>query len=180
MEANTTVIPYWAGGQWGMPEMVGPKTGFTFQTGDLLDVQARANTYFFACAPPKKLGGATLYLTTARDAGAAPLDGGTAYRLRVPPNVPAKQFWAVTVYDLSTAAFVRDSPKTEVNSYQNLQKNADGSVDVYFGPQAPAGKESNWVYTAKGKPWVTVFRFYGPDKPIHDKTWKLPDIEKVS
>jgi hypothetical protein len=179
MAANTLVTPYWPGGQWGLPDSVGAKTGFTFQTGDLLDVDARANTFFFACAPPKKLGASTLYQVTARDGAGSPLDGGASYRLHVPPNVPAKQFWAVTVYDLAPAAFVRESPKTEVTSYQKLQQNPDGSVDVYFGPQAPAGKESNWVYTAQGKPWVTIFRFYGPEKPVLDKTWKLPDIEKI-
>jgi pimeloyl-ACP methyl ester carboxylesterase len=34
-------------------------------------------------------------------------------------------------------------------------------------------------YTAKGTPWVAMFRFYGPDKPIFDKTWRLPDIERA-
>ena len=26
-----------------------------------------------------------------------------------------------------------------------LKTNADGSVDLYFGPAAPAGLESNWI-----------------------------------
>jgi hypothetical protein len=58
-----------------------------------------------------------------------------------------------------------------------MRRNADGSVDVYFGPKAPAGLESNWVPTAPGKPWFTLFRFYGPDKALFEKTWKLNDIE---
>lgn len=111
---------------------------------------------------------------------AAPLDGGKTYRLRVPPNVPARQFWAATVYDVEPAGFIRESPKTEVKSYQALQKNADGSVNVFFGPAAPAGKESNWVYTASGKRWVSLFRFCGPEKSLFEKTWKLPDIEEVN
>ena len=61
-----------------------------------------------------------------------------------------------------------------------LQKNADGSVDLYFGPRAPAGKESNWVPTSTGGGFEVLFRFYGPQKPLFEKTWKLPDIEKVS
>ena len=73
------------------------------------------------------------------------------YRLRVPPHVPAQQFWAVTVYDQAEANLMRESPKVEVNSYQNLQKNPDGSVDVYFGPAAPSGQETNWIYTAPGR-----------------------------
>jgi hypothetical protein len=135
--------------------------------------------FFTACAPPKKLGAATFYLQVGRDAANAPLDGGKSYRLRVPPNVPAKQFWAVTVYDLGEAAFIREAPRIEVNSYQKPQKNDDGSVDVYFGPKSPAGKESNWVYTTPGKTWWAAFRFYGPEKAVFDKTWVLPDIEPV-
>ena len=61
-----------------------------------------------------------------------------------------------------------------------MHKNADGSVDVYFGPAAPAGKEANWIYTAPDKQWVALFRFYGPEKAVFDKSWQLPDIEKVN
>jgi hypothetical protein len=83
------------------------------------------------------------------------------------------------VYDLETAGFIREAPRVAVDSYQNVQKNADGSVDVYFGPKAPAGQESNWIYTAPGKPWFTFFRFYGPEKTVLEKTWTLPDIERT-
>ena len=61
-----------------------------------------------------------------------------------------------------------------------IQKNADGSVDVYFGPVAPAGKESNWVPTSANGKFEILFRLYGPQKPLFDKTWRLPDIEQVS
>ncbi|MNN84422.1 hypothetical protein D3C81_2015820 [compost metagenome] len=94
--------------------------------------------------------------------------------------MPAAQYWSVTVYGTETMAFFPEAPKVTLDSYQGLQKNPDGSVDVYFGPQAPAGKESNWVYTAPGKPWFTFFRFYSPQKPLFDKTWGLPNIEKTN
>ena len=91
------------------------------------------------------------------------LDGSNTYRLRVPPDVPAKQFWAVTVYDLETAGFIRESPRVELNSFdENVVVNDDGSVDVYFGPSALEAQRSNWVYTAPGKHWFAAFRFYGP------------------
>jgi hypothetical protein len=86
---------------------------------------------------------------------------------------------SVTVYDLETAGFFRNAPKVELNSYQQMAKNSDGSEDVFFGPAALEGKEANWVYTAPGKPWISLFRFYGPEKPLFEKTWKLPDIEEV-
>jgi hypothetical protein len=95
--------------------------------------------------------------------------------------VPARQFWSVTVYDSATQALIRKSPRGSIDSYDSkAEKNADGSLEVYFGPKAPAGKETNWLYTTPGKPWWTFFRFYGPEKPVFDKSWSLPDIEKVN
>lgn len=179
MKDVTKVVSYWPGSKWGSSTFSAPaaKTGFTFETENTLDLDSRATTFFFACAPPKKLGTASYYLTSAADAANASLNGSNTYRLRVPPNVPVKQFWAVTVYELETAAFFRNAPTVEVNSYQTMQKNSDGSVDIYFGPKAPVGKEANWIYTTPGKQWLSIFRFYGPEKAVFDKTWTLPDIE---
>ena len=63
---------------------------------------------------------------------------------------------------------------------QGLQINADGSVDLYIGQAAPNGMESNLIKMPKGKGWFTWFRFYGPQKALFDKSWKMPDIDKVS
>ncbi len=62
---------------------------------------------------------------------------------------------------------------------KTVQVNQDGSVDVYFGPKAPPGKESNWVQTNPGKSWCTILRLYGPLEPWFNKTWKPGDIEVV-
>ena len=95
--------------------------------------------------------------------------------------MPAKQFWATTVYDVETAAFLRNVPRVELNSYdQHMQRNADGSADLFFGPSAPHGKETNWIPTVPDKRWVALFRFYGPEKAVFDKTWRLPDVEEVA
>jgi hypothetical protein len=133
------------------------------------------------CAPPAKLGKASFYLSTLVDGSGHALSGDNNYRLHVPADVPATQFWALTVYDCETAAFIRNSPRVELNSYnREMRKNADGSVNLYLGPNAPALKESNWIYTAPGRNFLTLFRLYGPDKPLFDKTWRLPDIEKIN
>jgi hypothetical protein len=50
--------------------------------------------------------------------------------------------------------------------------NPDTSVDVYFGPKAPPGKESNWVQISPGKGWNVMLRLYGPLEPWFDKTWR--------
>jgi hypothetical protein len=178
-DAAALVEPWWPGTRWGLTDRVGPKTGFSYLTGDRLDIDSRGATFFLAYAVPKKLGAATFYAGTFADATGRPLEGGKTYRLHVPPKVPAKQYWAVTVYDVRTAAFIREAPTVGIDSYQNTHKDADGSVNIYFGPTAPAGMERNWIYTAPGKPWFTFFRLYGPEKAVFEKTWALPDIEEV-
>jgi len=108
------------------------------------------------------------------------LDGSSTYRLHVPANAPVKLYWSATVYDRATHAFIREMPKLACSSLTaGLARNADGSVDAYFGPTAPARKESNWVPTKAGGRFEVMFRFYGPEKPLFEKTWKLPDIEKI-
>jgi hypothetical protein len=172
---------YWPGSRWIVPGTgASVKTAFTFETADGLDVDDRATTFFLRCAPPKNPGAASVDVWGTRDAAGGLLRGDRTYRLRVPANVPVRLFWAVTVYDLETAGFFRESPRVEVNSYASSSRpNADGSIDVYFGPRPPAGNAANWVFTANGKPWIAAFRFYGPEKAVSDKRWVLPDIESV-
>jgi hypothetical protein len=129
----------------------------------------------------KTPGVGSAYLSTYRDKNGDWLDGGQSYRLRIAPNPPMQQFWAVSVYDINTRTLFRnESLKAEVSSNsKGLQKNADGSVDVYFGPKAPSGKESNWVQTVPDKFWFPYFRLYAPTQAYFDRSWPLPDIEKV-
>jgi len=168
---------FWNTRRWRWPSTVGAKTGFTFVGDQGLDAKARGLVYFLACAPPVHLGKATAYLTTFVDRDGRALDGGRTYKLNVPRGVPATQFWAATVYDVATAAFVRDSPRIEVNSYErDLATNDDGSIDVYFGPRPPGGKQANWIYTAAGGSWFAMFRLYGPTLGLFDRDWHLTDI----
>ena len=107
--------------------------------------------------------------------------GTNAATLTVPANAPVKQYWSATVYDRATHAPVRNARWPSRSSQTpGLQTNTDGSVDVYFGPKAPTGKESNWIPTSPDGGFEVLFRFYGPEKPLFDRTWKLPDIEKTS
>lgn len=123
------------------------------------------------------VGAGSQYMSAAKDKNGAWLDGGKNYSLRVPPNVPAKDFWAVTVYDNMTRSMIQiDANKAGVSPQDKLQVNSDGSIDVYFGPTAPAGKESNWIKTVPGKDWFAYFRWYGPTEAFFDKSWKLEDI----
>jgi hypothetical protein len=109
-----------------------------------------------------------------------PFRGDRLYRLHVPALVPAKQSWSATIHDAETSCFIRDSPRLGIDSTDpKVQRNADGSVEVFVGPKAPPGRERNWLYTKPGKHWFSFFRFYGPEKPLFEKSWKLMDFEKV-
>jgi hypothetical protein len=121
------------------------------------------------------------YLAAYKDGAGAWLTGGNTYTLHVPPNPPARQFWSVTAYDEETRQMVVTAQgRPDLSSRkENLVKNSDGSVEVYFGPKAPAGKEANWVQTVPGKGWFAYFRFYGPTELFFDKSWALPDFEMV-
>ncbi len=120
------------------------------------------------------------YLGSYRDKNGHAFDGGKSYRLRVPPNPPAKQFWSVTVYDTETRGIIQNSQKiADRSSRQELVANADGSVDVYFGPAASKGFEKNWIPTVPGRSWFAYFRLYAPLEPYFERSWPLPDIELV-
>jgi hypothetical protein len=60
-----------------------------------------------------------------------------------------------------------------------VETNADGSTDIYFGPAAPEGKESNWLQTVPGKGWFPILRLYNPLQSYFDKTWRPSEIEPI-
>ena len=103
--------------------------------------------------------------------------GDRNYRLQVPANAPTKRFWAVTAYDPLSRSLLDSGGNRTIGSMRDPQANADGSVDVYFGPTAPAGKEKNWIKTDPAKGFFVVFRFYGPTEGYIEKTWVLNDFE---
>jgi hypothetical protein len=169
-------------GHWTLPaskDLI-KATESHFADSNLYPTDSRGVAYSYAFFSPKHLGAGQYYLFAIRDKDGDAFDGGNFYRLLVPPNVPVKQYWSVTAYDRATHGLIRDTKWSSRSSQTpGLQRNADGSVDIYFASKAPKGKESNWIPTdAKGR-FEALFRFYGPEKPLFDKTWVLPDIEKV-
>jgi hypothetical protein len=115
------------------------------------------------------------------DGDGKPLDGKSSYRLRVPPNVPVTQYWSTTVYNRATHTFTLHAKWVGRSSQTpGLKKNADGSADIVFGPTAPSGQESNWVPTDPNGRFEVLARFYGPEKPLFDKSWRLQDIQRVT
>lgn len=128
----------------------------------------------------KQPGVGQAYLASYHDKTGHAFDGGKFYRLRVPANPPAKQFWSVTVYDIETRGVIQNKEQTaDRSSRQDLVQNPDGSVDIYFGPTSPKGFETNWIPTVSGQAWFTYFRLYAPTEGYFDKSWPLPDIEEI-
>jgi hypothetical protein len=128
----------------------------------------------------KKPGPGSEYVQAFKDKDGKHLDGAKSYRLRVPANVPAASFWSATVYDTATRSMVATASNDAAHSaYDKLKTNADGSLDLYFGPKAPADLQRNWTETAPGKGFYVMFRFYSPKPGVFDGSWKLPDIEPV-
>lgn len=120
-----------------------------------------------------------IYLGSYRDSDGDWLDGGTNYALNVPPDVPAAEFWSLTVYDVATRApIVNDQVVADKSSRMDLDVNDDGSVTLYVGPDEPEAGTTNWIPTVPGKAWFPYFRFYSPTEAYFDRSWVLPDIEK--
>ena len=126
-------------------------------------------------------GKGSTYLASYRDDDGQWLDGGKDYKFKLAAKVPAKQFWEFTVYNLDTRGIiVNGTDKTAINSFtEGLVTNPDGTIDMYFGPQAPAGKETNWVKTNPDEYWFAYFRLYAPTETYFDRSWPMYDIEEI-
>ena len=123
------------------------------------------------------------YALISTDSEARYLRGDENYTLRIPADVPAKNFWSFVVYDPQTRSELQTSQLfPSVNSARDeLLENPDGSVTLHFGPEAPTGPEAaNWIQTVPGKSWFAILRLYGPLEPWFDKTWRPEQIERVS
>jgi hypothetical protein len=120
------------------------------------------------------------YMIAFTDGAGTPLVGDSNYRVTLPANIPAANFWSVTLYDASNASgLANGQPFPSLGSRDKPAQNADGSTDIYFGQKAPAGKEANWMATPAGKGYFVILRLYGPTEPAIDKSWKPGDIEKT-
>ncbi len=174
---------YWPDRHW--QDILTPdKNGrFTFTDEKTINIDRRAEFYFLATFAPSHLYDkpAALFLYTFVDHQGRPLTAGRTYSLTIPAKVPIRNFWSLIVYDADTMSFIYSRENRQgISSFdrKKLIKNSDGSITLYFGPRPPAGKESNWIPTADKRPFP-VMRFYGPEKPFLDKSWKMPDIVPV-
>jgi hypothetical protein len=179
----------------GMPPFFSPTSRWTYpapldlvkavQSGfadsNVYPTDSRGLAYSYAFIGIKRLGAGQFYSISIHDKDGNSFDGGQSYRLTVPPNVPVEQYWSITAYDRETHALIKNASRASRSSQvAELQRNSDGSIDIYFGPKAPTGKESNWVPTDPTRKFELMARFYAPKKEFFDKVWKLRDVEKTA
>lgn len=179
-----TELMFWPDRQYASLMQADDARTFTFDYPDRIDLDRRAAQYAWCTYVPKKLSDApaTQYLMAMADRNGRPLEAGKLYKIDVPAEMPVKQFWALTVYDRATFAFIySESNRTTLSSYDvpAMTRNADGGVTIYVGPEAPAGLEANWIPTSGKRP-LPGMRLYGPTDELNSKRFKLPDFELVS
>jgi hypothetical protein len=151
-----------------------------------LDARVLMHYYATGITPAmvrKMVGVGSQYAAATTDSKGQALDGSKTYKLRLPPNVPMKDFWSFTVYDNQTRSMLQtDQRFPSVNSTdKGVVTNPDGSVDVWFGPTLPTGvNAANWAQTIPGKGWNVLFRLYAPLEPWFDKTWRPGEFERVN
>jgi hypothetical protein len=158
--------------------------GYEFKENGARLLNGYAGFFFYATGvtpamDSRVVGEGSQYMAMFVDANGDVLDGGKNYKLRLPKDIPVRNFWSVIVYDNQTRSMMQTDQRFPSVSSQTkgIEVNADGSVDVYFGPTAPAGKELNWAQTVPGKSWNILFRLYGPEQAWFDKTWRPGEIE---
>jgi len=175
---------YWPDRHWSFVMVPDANRGFEFVTNDAVEVDKRAAAWHFFTYYPKTLSDkvGTVYMAPIADNTGRPLEAGKTYRFTVPANVPVNQFWSLTLYDYATWAFIYNSPleRSGLGSFDKdkMKTNPDGSVDLYIGPNAPAGMEANWLPTMGKKPYLW-FRLYGPQETFWNKSFELPDLTLV-
>jgi len=150
------------------------------------NLNARTMYYYFATVntpmmSTKLIGAGSQYAWGYLDSNGNYLDGSKSYRLNIPKDPPALAFWSVCVYDPQTRSMLQTDQTfpSKQSQRDKLIVNDDGSIDLYFGPEAPAGKEANWTQTVPGKGWFALIRLYSPTEAWYDKTWQPGEIELV-
>jgi hypothetical protein len=159
--------------------------GWNRKDGGYLDLDSRIwfFTDYYSISPgmiSQIPGKGAKYMIAFTDSTGTPLSGRSNYRLRLPANIPAANFWSVTLYEAENASgLANGQPFPSLGSRDKPALNADGSTDVYLGPEAPSGREGNWLATPAGKGYFAILRLYGPTEPAINKSWKPGDIERV-
>jgi len=151
-----------------------------------LDLDARIwmFTNYYSLSPgmvSQSPGKGAKYMIAFNDVKGAALSGGSNYKINLPANIPAGNFWSVTLYEAENASgLANGQPFPSLGSRDKPAQNADGSTDIYLGPKAPTGKDGNWLATVPGKGYFVILRLYGPTENAINKSWKPGEVEPVN
>ncbi|TPW28263.1 DUF1254 domain-containing protein [Martelella alba] len=126
-------------------------------------------------------GKGAFYGVAFNDADGHPLVGDASYKVTLPPDVPAKLFWSMTLYEAENASGLATKARRfpSLGSRDKPAVNADGTIDLYIGPEAPQGHEANWLATAPGRGFFGILRLYGPGESAIDYSWKPGDFVRL-
>jgi uncharacterized membrane protein YidH (DUF202 family) len=174
----------WNDRQW---EWVGLVPGDpNFETDGFLDLEARDRWFFqTTVASPalfqRQAGAGLLCFASSRDQDGAHLDGSAFYKLVLPQPVPAQLFWSVTIYDAKTRSQVRTEQNKAVLSplRDRLELSPSGTLELLFGPQAPAGDARNWLQTPAEDGFFLYLRVYGAEPACLDGRWRPHDLMRI-
>ncbi len=159
--------------------------GWTRKLGGYLDIDASIwfFTNYYSVSPgmlSQTPGVGAKYMIGFTDGTGAPLSGAGNYRINLPAKIPAANFWSVTLYEAENGSgLANGQPFPSLGSRDKPAMNADGSTDVFLGPQAPEGRGRNWLATVPGKGYFVVLRLYGPTETAINKSWMPGDIERL-
>jgi len=166
--------PCWPGRRWGARD----EAGMARDDVTLAVTPADRDAAAALRAVAWRLDDDTPCLVATRDRRGDPLDGERAYRLHLPAHIPAADGWAVTAYDAVTHTLLRDVPHAGRSSRtQGTAPGTDATVDLFFGPAPPAGKEAAWIPTRPGIRWEAVLRLRGPAPGWRAANWTPGDLE---
>ncbi|HWK92719.1 MAG TPA: DUF1254 domain-containing protein [Luteimicrobium sp.] len=179
-EPDAPIAP---GSSW-LQAFLGGSYEFLADGARLLDARTQFHYFATVITPAMahaQVGAGSAYTYVVHDADGEILDGAKTYRLVLPPEPPAKNFWSVDLYDTQTRSLLQtDNPWPSLSSLGgSVAPEPDGSTVLWFAPEPPTGRESNWIRTVPGKSWFPMLRLYGPLQPWFDRAWLPGDLERV-
>ena len=125
------------------------------------------------------------YLFAMLDADKNYFDGAKTYKVTLPKDIPAANFWSLTLYDNMTRSMLdtpQRYPRAGSQSYPTpaAEPTANGSTTVYFETHSARRRaRGNWIQTDPKKGWFTILRLYSPLEPFFTKEWRPSEIEWV-
>lgn len=122
-----------------------------------------------------------IYPVLMADADGAPINGDNDYALHFEADElpPVRAFWSVTMYDSEGFQAANELDRFAIGDRDDLQYNADGSLDLYVQHTSPGSdRESNWLPAPRGPLGITM-RLYAPKADALLGKWNPPPMRRA-